>query len=269
MLDEILYESMNKKRFYYVITIQYLGYRFHGWQKQPNLKTIHLMIDRTFKYILEEKPFKTLASGRTDAMVSANASAFELFLYEPIDDKNAFLDLFNHNLPQDIRALTIQEVNAEFNIIQHSKVKEYLYLFTYGEKCHPFCAPLLTTILDDLDLDAMKAGAQLFEGVHNFKTYCYKATDKGLYTREVITCEIVENTFFTANFFPENSYVMRVKGKGFGRNQIRLMMGALVKLGRRDITLDYISKSLLPDSKEVMDYIAPASGLILNSIEFE
>ena len=73
---------MIKKRFYYVITIQYLGYRFHGWQKQPNLKTVHLMIDRTFKFILEDKPFKTLASGRTDAMVSANASAFELFLYE-------------------------------------------------------------------------------------------------------------------------------------------------------------------------------------------
>ena len=176
---------MIKKRFYYVITIQYLGYRFHGWQKQPNLKTIHLMIDRTFKYILEDKPFKTLVSGRTDAMVSANASAFELFLYEPIDDENAFLDLFNHNLPQDIRALTIKEVDAKFNIIQHSKIKEYLYVFTYGEKCHPFCAPILTTILDDLDLEIMKQGAQLFEGLHNFKTYCYKATEEGLYTREI------------------------------------------------------------------------------------
>jgi len=33
--------------------------------------------------------------------------------------------------------------------------------------------------------------------------------------------------------------------------------------------LDYIEKSLLPESMEVMDYIAPASGLILNKIEFE
>jgi tRNA pseudouridine38-40 synthase len=260
---------MNKKRFYYVITIQYLGYRFHGWQKQPNLKTIHLMIDRTFKYILEDKPFKTLASGRTDAMVSANASAFELFLYEPIDDEKAFLDLFNHNLPQDIRALKIKEVDKEFNIIKHSKIKEYLYIFSYGEKCHPFCAPLLTTILEDLNLDIMKKGAQLFEGKHNFKTYIYKTSDEGLYNREIITCELVDNTVFKANFFPEKSYILRVRGKGFGRNQIRLMMGALVKLGRGDITLDYISKSLLPESKEVMDYIAPASGLILNSIEFE
>jgi tRNA pseudouridine38-40 synthase len=115
----------------------------------------------------------------------------------------------------------------------------------------------------------MKRGAQLFEGKHNFKTYCYKASDTGLYTREILTCELVENSIFTANFFPEKSYILRVKGKGFGRNQIRLMMGALIKLGKGEINLDYIAKSLLPNSQEVMDYIAPASGLILNSIEFK
>ncbi len=260
---------MFDKRYYYLVKIQYLGYRFHGWQKQPKLKTVHLMIDRTFNYILEGKRFKTLASGRTDAMVSANASAFELFLYEPIEDQEAFLALFNHNLPQDIRALSIEEVDAKFNIIQHSKTKEYLYLFTYGEKCHPFCAPILTTILEDLDIAAMQEGAKLFQGTHNFKTYCYKATNEGLYTREVSTCELVENTVFSANFFPEKTYMLRVKGKGFGRNQIRLMMGALIKLGRAEITLEYIRTTLLPESTEVMDYIAPASGLVLNNIEFE
>lgn len=260
---------MFDKRYYYLVKIQYLGYRFHGWQKQPKLKTVHLMIDRTFNYILEGKRFKTLASGRTDAMVSANASAFELFLYEPIEDQEAFLAFFNHNLPQDIRALSIEEVDAKFNIIQHSKTKEYLYLFTYGEKCHPFCAPILTTILDDLDIAAMQEGAKLFEGTHNFKTYCYKATNEGLYTREVSTCELVENTVFSANFFPEKTYMLRVTGKGFGRNQIRLMMGALIKLGRSEITLEYIKATLLPESTEVMDYIAPASGLVLNNIEFE
>jgi len=260
---------MFNKRYYYLVKIQYLGYRFHGWQKQPKLKTVHLMIDRTFNYILDGKRFKTLASGRTDAMVSANASAFELFLYEPIEDQEAFLALFNHNLPQDIRALSIEEVDAKFNIIQHSKTKEYLYLFTYGEKCHPFCAPILTTILENLDIAAMQEGAKLFQGTHNFKTYCYKATNEGLYTREVSTCELVENTVFSANFFPEKTYMLRVKGKGFGRNQIRLMMGALIKLGRAEITLEYIRTTLLPESTEVMDYIAPASGLVLNNIEFE
>ena len=257
------------KKYFYVINIQYLGYRFHGWQKQPTVKTLHLMVDRTLNFILEGKTFKSLSSGRTDAMVSAESAAFELFLKEPIEDQTAFLELFNHNLPQDIRALSIREVDETFNIIQHSKIKEYLYLFSYGQKNHPFCAPIMTTILDDLDIEIMKEGAKLFQGEHYFKSYCYKPTDNGIYNREILSCELVENTIYTANYFPEKSYILRVKGKGFMRNQIRLMMGTLIDLGKGKLTLEDIRVSLLPNSTCKMNYIAPASGLILNTIEFE
>ncbi|SFN67189.1 tRNA pseudouridine38-40 synthase [Bizionia echini] len=260
---------MFEKRYYYLITCQYLGYRFHGWQKQPQLKTVHLMIDKTLNFILEGKRFKTLGSGRTDAMVSANEAAFELFLYHEIEDLEAFLTHFNHNLPQDIRALTITEVNADFNVIQDSKIKEYIYVFAHGNKFHPFCAPVITTILDPLDTEAMKAGAKLFEGLHYFKSYCYKPTDHGVYNREIITCEIIENTLFTANFFPEQSYLLRVKAKGFMRNQIRLMMGVLIELGKGEKSLQDISDSLKPDNQIAIHYIAPASGLILNKIEYD
>ena len=192
-----------------------------------------------------------------------------MFLYHELEDLEAFLELFNFNLPQDIRALAIEEVDAKFNIIQHSKIKEYVYLFTFGQKCHPFCAPIMTTILDDLNIDIMKQGAKLFQGTHNFKPYCYRATDNGIYVRTIDYCELVENKMFTANYFPEKSFTLIVRGKGFGRNQIRLMMGALIKLGRGEINLDFIESSLQPESNEVMDYIAPASGLILNRVIFE
>jgi len=261
---------MLQKRYYYLVNVQFLGYRFHGWQKQPNTKTVHLMIDRTLKFILGEQKFKTLGAGRTDAMVSANEAAFELFLdQEPLDDLNAFLELFNTNLPQDIRALHIKEVDVKFNIIQDSKLKEYHYVFAQGDKFHPFAAPIMTTILEVLDIELMKEGARLFEGKNNYKTYCYKPSNEGVYYRELIRCELVENTLYTASFFPEKSYVLKVIGKGFGRHQIRLMMGALIKLGRGDIDLDYIKNSLKPESDYVMDYIAPASGLILHKIEFK
>ena len=245
-----------------------MGYRFHGWQKQPNVKTLHLMVDRTFNFILEGKRFKSLSSGRTDAMVSAECAAIELFLFEPIEDIPAFLELFNRNLPQDIRALEIKEVDAKFNIIQNSKIKEYLYLFAHGEKCHPFCAPIMTTILDELDIELMKEGAKLFEGKNYLKTYCYKPTDNGVYTREIMLCELVENTLYTANYFPEKTYILRVQGKGFMRNQIRLMMGTLIDLGKGKLSLQDIKDSLKPDNDIKMNYIAPASGLILKNIDF-
>lgn len=260
---------MMMKKFFYVINIQYLGYRFHGWQKQPDVKTLHLMVDRTLNYVLEGKPFKSLSSGRTDAMVSAEQAAFELFLQEPLEDAMAFLELFNYNLPQDIRALSIRAVDSKFNIINHSKIKEYLYLFTYGEKCHPFCAPIMTTILDDLDIELMQQGAKLFEGKHYLWSYCYKPTENGIYTREILQCELLENKMYSASYFPKKTYILKVKGKGFMRNQIRLMMGTLIDLGKGKLSLEDIKHSLIPDSKVKMNYIAPASGLILNSVTFE
>ena len=261
---------MLQKRYFYLVKVQFLGYRFHGWQKQPNTKTVHLMIDRTLKFVLGEQKFKTLGAGRTDAMVSATEAAFELFLYDkPLEDLNEFLELFNHNLPQDIRVLSLKEVDAKFNIIQDSTLKEYHYVFAEGAKFHPFASPIMTTILDPLNIQLMKEGAQLFEGQNNYKTYCYKPSDEGVFNREIIYCKLIENSIYTANFFPEKSYILKVIGKGFGRHQIRLMMGALIKLGRGDIELKYIETSLKTDSQEIMDYIAPASGLILHKIEFK
>lgn len=255
-------------KFYYLVRIQFLGYRFHGWQKQPKVKTVHLMIDRTLKFILQDKKFKTLGAGRTDGMVSAESAAFELFLEEPIGDLSNFLKDFNFNLPQDIRALSIEAKDADFNIIKDSKSKEYHYLFAHGGKFHPFCAPIMTTILDRLDIDLMKLGAKLFEGKHNFLAYCYRASASGKYQRNIDFCSLEENTIYKANFFPDETFLLKVKSSGFGRNQIRLMMGTLIELGRGERDLESIEKSLEKGYTTPMTYIAPASGLILHNIEF-
>ena len=74
-----------------------------------------------------------------------------------------------------------------------------------------------------------------------------------MYERELLHCEIVENTFYTASFFPKQSFILKVVGKGFGRHQIRLMMGALIKLGRGEIDMVYIKNSLKLESEYVMD----------------
>ncbi|CAN5237591.1 tRNA pseudouridine(38-40) synthase TruA [soil metagenome] len=261
---------MHQKRYYYLIKVQYLGYRLHGWQRQPNLKTVEGLIKKTLKYVLPERKIKLLGSSRTDAMVSANDAAFELFLYDaPLVDINAFLDLFNVNLPPDIKATSIREVESSFNIIQHPKQKEYIYLFAFGAKNHPFCAPLMANFQEDLDLEMMQEGAKIFEGEHYFGNFCVDANTHTRVIRPVVTSSIQINTLYTANFFPEKSYVFTVKGGGFLRYQIRLMMGALVQLGKGEITIQYIKDSLEAGSSVQMNYIAPASGLILNKIDFK
>ncbi len=227
------------------------------------------MVDKTLNFILGDQPFKTLGASRTDAMVSAEKGAFELFTSEPIDPKSLLLEL-NLNLPSDIRALEVKEVDAQFNIIQTPKIKEYIYLFSFGKKNHPFSAPFMAYKETQLQIEAMMHAAKMFEGVHDFRQYCYRPKEGMVFDREIQHCSIVDNKRFTASFFPEKSYMLVVKGKGFMRHQIRLMMGALFFLGEGKLSLEDFEKSLsgeaLPEGRTSM---APASGLILSNVDYD
>jgi tRNA pseudouridine38-40 synthase len=256
------------QQYFYLIHIQYLGFRFHGWAKQPNVKTVHQFIDKTLPYVLGHSNFKTLGSSRTDAMVSANHFVLELFLNDPLDQELFFNEL-NRNLPQDIRAIKVEETDATFNAIQSPKVKEYMYLFAFGEKYHPFTAPFMATFMEEMDIEIMKEGALMFQGIHNFKKYCKKPNEKTVFEREITVSLIEENMVFQASFFPEKSYVYHIHSRGFMRNQIRLMMGQLLRLGRGEIGLEDIRQSLENPDEDTFDYIAPASGLMLNKVNFE
>ncbi len=258
---------MFDKRYYYLLKIQYLGFRYHGWQKQPDVLTVERMMERTFSYVLERKNFKLLASGRTDAKVSANMAYVELFLNDSPLPGDGFLQLLNDNLPQDIRCLEISEVDKDFNIISAPTQKEYLYLFSYGAKNHPFAAPFMINIAGELDIKLMKEAAQLFKGTHDFVNYTYRPKMETQTVGTITTAEIVGNDLYTANFFPENSYIFRVRGKGFKRHQIRLMMGALFDLGQGHMDLEFFKRTLQEGSLIKLTRIAQASGLMLEEVQ--
>lgn len=251
---------------YYLIHFQYLGFRFHGWQKQPKVRTVELMLEKTLGFVLGHKEFKILGASRTDAMVSADHSVCELFLNQPLADLSRFSDELNAHLPGDIRVLGIEETTKEFNIINSPRIKEYAYYFAFGEKFHPFCAPLMAYVPGDLDIERMKQGAALFHGKHEFGQYCTQPEPGTLTQREILVTRIEENRALQASFFPEKSWVWTVHSKGFLRNQIRLMMGQLICLGRGEVDLRTIKDSLTARGSCPLRQIAPASGLILSKI---
>ena len=261
---------MQRVLFCYLIRIQFLGFRYSGWQKQPHQKTIEQMILKTLKFVLPGKKFKILGAGRTDAKVSALDAAFELFLEdEPIANMQLFLEEFNQNLPPDIRALDITEVTKDFNVIQNSKMKEYVYLFSFGKKNHPFCAPFLTNIIDNLNIEQMKLAAKLFEGEHDFSAYTARIQKNTKSHRKVESCTIQQNTILEANFFPKNSYALSIQASGFMRYQVRMIMGALIQVGKGELSLKEISGSLKENSSIKLTYVAPGSGLLLNKLDFK
>ncbi|PQJ77737.1 tRNA pseudouridine(38-40) synthase TruA [Polaribacter porphyrae] len=258
-----------KYSFSYVICLQFLGFRFSGWQKQINAKTLHDIVDKSLSFVLKKESYKTIGSSRTDAKVSANCYFFQLFLFEEIEQKD-FLFNLNSNFPADFRAISIQKVKTSFNVINASKIKEYHYYFSYGKKNHPFAAPFMVNIDFDLNLELMQNAAKLFEGEHYFHKYCTKPSEHTILKRRIDFCEIVKNDILTASFFPKQSYILKVRGKGFLRYQIRLMMATLFEVGKGNFDLDFIENSLKENNdRKYMRNIAQASGLQLYNIEID
>lgn len=254
---------------HYLFTVRYLGFRYSGWQKQAGQKTVEEMLFKTFRFVLPGREFKLLGAGRTDAKVSALEGAFELFIKgRPLVENEEFKQTINNNLPPDIEILRFFEVDNEFNIIKDSKEKEYMYLFSHGGKNHPYSAPFVTGIKEKLNIDLMTKGAALFVGTHNFKAYTTADAIGKRLVRTVSSCSIVPNEFLHASFFPEVSYALIIRSEGFLRYQVRMIMGALLKVGKHQLSLEGLKASLETDTEFALDYIAPASGLHLRSIDF-
>ena len=252
----------------YLVEIQYLGFRFHGWAKQPGVKTIHEMIDRTVRFVLGHDRFRTLGTSRTDAMVSALHSGFQLFMHEPLTDTDEFLNALNSNLPSDIRAQRISALPEDFNIIQSPKTKLYAYSFYTGKDHFPFSSPFMAHFPEELDIQKMREGAAIYRGWHDFRNYTVKPSEKTEFRRQIIQSVLDSNDIYHGSIFPVESYVLRLSSGGFLRQQVRIMMGQLVMLGRGEISFEDFRRSLQGEPVTTGPYIAPASGLLLERIDF-
>ncbi|MDA9317151.1 tRNA pseudouridine(38-40) synthase TruA, partial [Polaribacter sp.] len=232
-------------------------------------KTVHDIVDKSLHFVFKREDYKTIGVGRTDAKVSANTYYINLFARFELNQET-FLKEFNKNAPADLKALSFKVLPGDFDLINSEKIKEYHYYFSFGEKNHPFAAPFMTGLQEELRIDLMKLGAKLFEGEHYFHKYCTKPSDHTLFKRTIDSCEIVENNVLTANFFPETSYVLKVRGKGFLRYQIRLMMATLFEVGKENISIQFIEASLKEDNdQKSLRNVAPGSGLQLYDIDFD
>lgn len=254
-------------KFYYLIRFQYLGFRYHGWLKQTTKKTVQRAIEEALECALAHTAFQVLGASRTDSMVSSTENFFELITESEVIDLKALSMRMNKFLPPDIKILDAKETTREFKIISASRAKEYHYYFSFGEKLHPFCAPLMAMINEDLDIDLMSKAARLFEGEHHFGAFCYRLKDTQSPVREIDSALIETNHELTGSFFPTKSFVFKVKAKSFLRHQIRLMMGALFLVGMKRLSLLDL-QAMLAGTAQQKVMTAPASGLVLKGIQF-
>lgn len=258
---------MQSNWYTYLFHVQYLGLRYAGWQKQEGVRTIQGTLERTFRHSLGEERFKILGAGRTDAGVSANRAAFELFSPVPIE-LGTICYKVNQYLPTDIRLLEVREVGKDFNIIHDVAWKEYRYNVAFGEKFHPFAGGYLGYFAGNPDIELIQEGLALLQGVHDFRRFCSVDKISDNYERTILETSISRHPQAGLGYIPEQSYTMGFKGKGFLRYQVRIMVGALIDLGMGKLSLAEFGEALSGQGSGPIAIQAPAQGLVLENVTF-
>ena len=235
-------------------TISYDGTLYQGSQSQPNGLSVEDSLQKAFKEININT--KIFLSGRTDKDVHATGQVFNCILPDYWHNLSKLKDIMNKHLPLSINIKSIKEVDDSFHSRFHAKKRVYRYIVSKKEPS-VFSSKYIA-YYKDFDEELIKEAIKLFEGLHDFEFFHKKGSDKENTIREV----------YEAKFYKyKDIYVFKFTANSYLRSQIRLMVGSLLKVGTKKLSLVDL-KAQLKKEKRVFKLPACAYGLYLAKVYY-
>lgn len=282
--------------------MSYIGTRYRGAQKHANknvldIDSIQGAIEAGLRVLVPpvEDPHVVLA-GRTDLGVHALSAAAHVNLtntngtdYHP-DAVKYILNRFLKQCCHDIKILSVLPVTDEFHA-RHSAIRRtYIYRFMFSKDRKDDVLPiqeLYRTFLIKptkerpfFDIDKFKGGVKLFEGTHDFQTFCNSDSHIGSrgFIRTLDKIELKEaGPLMSLDPVSKNFeyYELTLQSRAFLYNQVRRIVGTLIALGQGKVDTDDIITMLQVPSHNTWMAIgrgmssAGPDGLYLFDIEYE
>ena len=109
------------------------------------------------------------------------------------------------------------------------------------------------------DVERMREAAAYFVGTHDFKSFCSVDTHVENTVRMIEHMEVDKKG---------SLIVIRVTGRGFLYNMVRIMAGTLMEVGRGNLEPQDIERILEAKDRSAAGPTAPACGLTLTAYEF-
>jgi len=243
------------------ITVAYDGTDFHGWQVQPGLPTIQGVLERIVGDI-EGEPVHVAGSGRTDAGVHAMAQVAAFSLRNPIPADN-LRKAINRLLPASVRVSSVVETHPEFHPRYDAIAKTYEYRIHRGEILSPFEWRYAHHFPYPLDEQAFVESASLFEGEHDFTAFA--ASDDSDHEGK----SKVRTVFSSRAHRTGERLIYEVRGSGFLKHMVRNIVGALLELGKGNLSTEEMRALVEGKSgRRVPAATAPSKGLYLMGVEY-
>ncbi len=240
-----------------LITIQYDGSAYHGWQVQKNA----LSIQEVFQNAVEKvfgKRLDVKGCSRTDSGVHANMYCLCIDTEMSIENENVVLAL-NTYLPGDIAVIDCKEVDFEFHPRYSCKSKEYVYKIYNGRIRNPFLDKYALHYRFPIDEEYLNKEALAFLGTHDYSGFCSVKSDVEDTVRTVKSVSVKREgdmVYFT------------VEADGFLYNMVRIMVGTLLFINEGKIKEGELSDIIESKNRKRAGKTAKPQGLYLNKVNY-
>ncbi|MGB3776282.1 MAG: tRNA pseudouridine(38-40) synthase TruA [Leeuwenhoekiella sp.] len=239
----------------YFIEIAYDGTPFHGWQRQPNAISVQEVLEQALSMLLR-KDVGLTGAGRTDAGVHAR-QLYAHFDFEELIDREHIAFRLNRYLPESIAINGIHKMNkdahARFDAVSRS------YEYHLSTEKNPFQTNRSYLFEKPLDINAMQEGADMLLGRKDFKCFSRSKTDVNTYI-----CEIKKAAWEEHG----NMLVFSICADRFLRNMVRAIVGTLIEIGLKKLTLDALQNIILSQDRSEAGASVPAHGLYLTQVTY-
>lgn len=241
----------------YRILAEYEGTRYSGWQYQAGQKTIQGEFYRAISEAFQTDKFEFYGSGRTDAGVHAIEQAAHLEINTSLSVVQ-MRHKINDLLPHDINVLQIDDAPKNFHARHDAIARSYIYLIS--KRRSAFAKPFVWWIKDKLDPEKMQETANLFYGMHDFKSFSDDSPEEKSTKVDIHFVELHEYG---------DTYIIHIVGSHFLHKMVRRLVGVITEVGRGKLKVKDVASFFDTHSREPAKFTAPPSGLYLEKVYYE
>jgi tRNA pseudouridine38-40 synthase len=241
----------------YLLTVEYVGTEYHGFQRQAGLATVQGALEQAVTSFSGREVF-IQGAGRTDAGVHAVGQAAAFDLPDEVDEYR-YLASLNALLPRGIAVTAMQRVRDDLDPRRGALWREYRYFILNRTAPSAILEAYTHHALWALDRQRIRAACALFVGDHDFSAFRVKGTPEEHGLRKVLECELTEPC-------PE-LLCIRVKANAFLYRMVRIMVGAIEAVGRGRMDLEQLEKHLGGGDRPCADPLG-ARGLFLWQVSY-
>lgn len=233
------------------LTIEYDGRPFMGWQRQEHGPSVQQTLEEALFRMTGEMA-AVHAAGRTDAGVHALAMSAHVEIEKTLTEHRLREGLNALVRPHPISVLSASHVPDDWHARFFCIGRRYLYRILNRRAPPALDRRRVWHIAVPLDVEAMRDGAALLIGKHDFTTFRSAQCQSDSPVKTLDRLEVSREG---------DEILIEAAARSFLHHQVRSMVGCLALVGRGQWQADDMRKALEARDRAALGFNAPPDGL--------